>query len=72
MPDDRDDVKATALLGASVCFLEELEGGEGEPSLFLGGNRLGGLPEAARLDLNEDDRVAVTRNQVDLADKRIR
>src|SRR5690348_17097282 len=67
-PDDRDDVEAGAPI-EEVVFLEELEGGEGEPALLLGSDGLGGGPRAAGLDLDEDDRVAVARDQVDLAER---
>src|SRR4051794_40236268 len=68
-PDDRHDVEATWLFEEAV-MLEELEGGEGESPLFLGGDGLGGDALPARLDLDEDQGIAVAGDQVDLAARR--
>jgi hypothetical protein len=65
-PDDGHDVKSAALVQKPV-LLEEMEGGEREPALFLGRDGFGGDAAAPGFDLHEDDHVSVEGDQVDLA-----
>lgn len=64
-PDDRHDVEPATDFQQSV-FAKEVERGEGDPALFLEGNGLGWYALTSHLDLDEDQRVAVPRDQVDL------
>ena len=65
-PDDRDDVEPASLLEPGRVRLKKVEGGQGQPTLLLGGDRLGGRPLPAGFDLDEDQDVAVPGDQVDL------
>jgi hypothetical protein len=65
-PDDRDDVEPARMFEQGMA-LEEVERGEGEPSLLLLGDGLGRFTSAAGLDLDEDESVAVAGDQVDFS-----
>ena len=68
-PDDRHDVEPAPLLEQAM-LLEEPQRGKRQPALFLGSDGLGGLALTPRLDLDEDQDVAVPGDQVDLAARR--
>src|SRR5262249_45229450 len=68
-PEDRDDVEPAADLEETV-LAEEIERGERDPALLLRGDRLPGHSPASRLDLDEDEGVAIARDQVNLAEPR--
>src|SRR5215204_2236536 len=68
-PDEGDDVEPDPLALEEVVLLEEPERRQGEPPL-LEGHRLGGLALPPGLHLDEDEDVAVARDQVDLALRR--
>jgi len=64
-PEDGHDIETTALF-EQVITLEEVESGQCEPPLLLGVDRLGGLSMATGLHLDEDESVALSRDQVNL------
>ncbi len=66
-PDDRHDVEPAALLEHPV-HPEEVRRGERQPSLLLGRHGLRRYALATRLDLDEDQDLALARDQVDLAE----
>ena len=53
---------------SSPVLAEEMQRGEGHPALLLRRDGLGGHALAPRLDLDEDQGLAVPRDQVDLAE----
>jgi hypothetical protein len=65
-PDDRYDVEP-ALLLKQVMALEKFERGYRNPSLLLCGHGFRRLTPAPRLDLDENQDVAIANNEVDLA-----
>ncbi len=65
-PDHGDDVEPRSLFEQAVG-LQEVQGGERQPALLFGGDRLGGVAPPAGLDLHEHDRPVVPGDQVDLA-----
>jgi hypothetical protein len=62
-PDDRHDVEAAAHF-EDVVSTHELKRDVSQPPLFLRGDRLGGNALPPCLHLDEDQRVAITRDQI--------
>src|SRR6476620_5358235 len=68
-PDDRHDVESAPLF-EQVVMPQKLERGHAETPLLLRGDCLGGNASASRLDLNEDQRVGLARNQINFTPSR--
>ena len=65
-PDDGDYIKPAGVFEEPAAF-QEFERRERESPLFLGGNGLGGVALAAGLDLDEDEDIPVTGDEVNLS-----
>ena len=63
-PDDRHDIEATPHF-EHVVFAHELHRNVCQPPLFLRSDSLGGNAPPPRLHFNENQRVTLTRDQVD-------
>src|SRR5262249_28935070 len=65
-PHDRDEVDPAADVEQPM-LVEEMQRGQRDPALLLPVDGLGGHAASPRLDLDEDQSLAVARDQVDLA-----
>jgi len=65
-PDDRHHIEPAFLFEQPV-FLEEMQGRERQSSLLLEGHGLGRIALTTGLHLNENECVAIPRDEIDLA-----